>query len=88
MARKKEVMAAGEFKQGCLALLDRVASQGLELVITKRGRAMARLVPVESGSEREQAVLAELRGRARMLVDEESFLEPTASVAGWDLDGR
>jgi prevent-host-death family protein len=37
---------AGEFKVHCLALLDRVAESGVELVVTKRGKPVARLVPV------------------------------------------
>lgn len=46
MGRKKEI-AAGEFKARCLALLDEVAESGEEIVVTKRGRAVARVVPVE-----------------------------------------
>ncbi|HLJ66656.1 MAG TPA: type II toxin-antitoxin system Phd/YefM family antitoxin [Chloroflexota bacterium] len=38
---------AGEFKQRCLALLDRVATTGVPIVVTKRGRPVARVVPVE-----------------------------------------
>jgi prevent-host-death family protein len=35
---------AGEFKSRCLHLLDRVAETGESLTITKRGKAVARLV--------------------------------------------
>ena len=35
---------AGEFKAKCLALLDEVAASGDEIVVTKRGRVVARLV--------------------------------------------
>jgi len=38
---------AGEFKAKCLELMDRVAETGGAIVITKRGRPIARLVPVE-----------------------------------------
>lgn len=47
MGRKREV-PAGEFKAKCLALLDDVAETGQEIIVTKRGRAVARLVPVET----------------------------------------
>lgn len=40
-------IAAGEFKARCLALLDEVAEGGGELVVTKRGRPVARVVPVD-----------------------------------------
>jgi prevent-host-death family protein len=39
-------IAAGEFKAKCLHLLDEVRQSRQEIVITKRGRAVARLVPV------------------------------------------
>ena len=37
---------AGEFKARCLKLLDEVAATGEPLVITKHGRAVAKLVPM------------------------------------------
>ncbi len=40
-------MPAGEFKARCLAVMERVARERVPLVITKRGRAVAKLVPVE-----------------------------------------
>ncbi len=41
---------AGEFKARCLAMMDRVRERGGEYVITKHGKPVARLVPVEDGS--------------------------------------
>jgi prevent-host-death family protein len=46
---------ASTFKAKCLALLDRVAETGEPLVVTKRGRPVARVVPMlsrQSGSLR------------------------------------
>jgi prevent-host-death family protein len=43
----KEIPAA-KFKEQCLALLDRVGPEGL--VITKRGRPVARLLPIQDNS--------------------------------------
>ncbi|MEX0784720.1 MAG: type II toxin-antitoxin system Phd/YefM family antitoxin [Dehalococcoidia bacterium] len=37
---------AGEFKAKCLALLDEVAQTGEELVVTKRGKPVARVAPL------------------------------------------
>jgi prevent-host-death family protein len=37
---------AGEFKAKCLKLMDEVRDQGKEIVITKRGKPVAKLVPV------------------------------------------
>lgn len=43
-----EMMGATEFKQRCLALLDRVGPEGI--LITKHGKPVARLLPVEESS--------------------------------------
>lgn len=40
-------IAAGEFKAKCLEILDRVARDGGAFVVTKRGRPVAKVVPVE-----------------------------------------
>ena len=41
-------IGAGEFKAKCLRLIDEVARRREELIITKRGQPLAKLVPVES----------------------------------------
>ena len=43
---KERTLPVTEFKAKCLHLLDQVARQGDSLVITKRGRPVARVVPV------------------------------------------
>ena len=40
------MIGAGEFKAKCLRLLDEVAQRREELIITKRGRPVAKLVPM------------------------------------------
>ena len=40
-------ISAAEFKAKCLKLLDEVAATGKPLVVTKRGKPVARVVPVE-----------------------------------------
>jgi prevent-host-death family protein len=46
MAERNQVTAA-EFKAKCLRLMDEVAKHRTSLVITKRGKPIARLVPIE-----------------------------------------
>jgi prevent-host-death family protein len=41
-------IAAAEFKAHCLRLMDEVAQQRRSIVITKRGKPVAKLVPVET----------------------------------------
>ena len=84
MDEKQESIPAGEFKQKCLAIIDTVAETHKPVIITKYGRPVARLMPLESEVETEERVLAGLReGDGGMLVDEATFLEPTGELAGW-----
>ncbi|HVV17610.1 MAG TPA: type II toxin-antitoxin system prevent-host-death family antitoxin [Polyangia bacterium] len=80
----KEI-GAGAFKQICLSLLDEVAESKTEVVITKRGRPVARLVPMASDSERERGILAALRGKGKMLVSEAEFLRPSSEEVSWSV---
>jgi prevent-host-death family protein len=47
----ERTISASEFKQRCLALLDRVASSSDTFVVTKRGVPVARLVPLANDDE-------------------------------------
>jgi prevent-host-death family protein len=47
MDKRASTIAAGEFKARCLALLDQVARTGQPLVVTKRGKPVAKLVPID-----------------------------------------
>ena len=39
-------VGAAEFKARCLEMLDRVREEGVEFIVTKRGKPVARVVPV------------------------------------------
>ncbi len=41
-------IAAGEFKQKCLALMDEVAMTGGEIIITKHGSPVCKLIPLSA----------------------------------------
>lgn len=58
---------AGEFKARCLQLMDEVQETGREVVITKRGRPVARLVPVAEAPSR--AVFGCMRGSVTIVGD-------------------
>lgn len=66
---------ASTFKAKCLALLDRVAETGEPLVITKRGRPVARVVPMPSSRS------GSLRGSVSVRGD---IVGPI--LDSWDLD--
>ncbi len=44
---KTKTIPAGQFKARCLAVMDEVAAKRQAVVITKRGKPVAKLVPVE-----------------------------------------
>lgn len=56
---------AGEFKARCLQLLDGVAASGEALTITKRGRPVARVVPLPA----ERELFGALAGTVRVQQD-------------------
>ena len=41
-------VSASYFKAHCLTILDEVAKTGLPLIVTKRGKPLAKLVPLDS----------------------------------------
>jgi len=73
-----ETMSAAEFKAKCLELMDTVASTGASIVVTKRGRPVARLSPVHA---RRGPGLGFMKGRIRILGDIMSPID-----AAWDAD--
>lgn len=74
MNAKKKV-PAGEFKARCLALLDEVAETGESIVVTKRGRPVAQVLPFV-GEESPS-----LRGSVQF---HEDIVEPMGEA--WEVD--
>jgi prevent-host-death family protein len=70
------MVSATEFKARCLALLDEVAQNGRSLVVTKRGRPVARVVPVEPPPS--------LIGSVTFRVNDDKLVAPTGER--WDAD--
>jgi prevent-host-death family protein len=48
MSTQPKSLPAGEFKARCLALLDTVARTRQPLIITKRGKPVAKIVPTDT----------------------------------------
>ena len=66
-------IAAGEFKARCLTLMEDVRSTRQPLVITKRGKAVAKLVPADDDKD---DFIGRLEGVIRIVGDIESPIEP------------
>jgi prevent-host-death family protein len=72
-------ISASRFKAQCLALLDEVAESGETIVITKRGKPVARIAPLEPPRS--------LEGSVTFLVSDEEFIAPID--VEWDaIEGR
>jgi prevent-host-death family protein len=65
---------ATRFKAECLQLLDEVAESGETIVVTKRGKPIARLLPLEPPES--------LEGSVTFLVDDDEFIAPL--YPDWD----
>jgi len=70
---------ATEFKAKCLELMDRVAERGESFVITKRGRPVARLVPVDRRPK--DSIFGWLQGRAEVVGD---IMGPAVAPETWE----
>ena len=61
-------VSASQFRAQCLALLDEVAETGEAVVVAKRGRPVAKVVPLDAPRS--------LIGSVTYLVSDEEFIEP------------
>lgn len=73
-----EYMKAGKFKAQCLKVMDRVKKTGKKIVITKRNKPVAQLVPIE---EKETTLFGAMKGTIHILGD---IVAPIGEV--WDAD--
>jgi prevent-host-death family protein len=68
-----KTMPAGEFKSRCLKVMDQVRTTRQPVVITKRGRPVAKLVPLDT---RGDDIFGCLKGVVEIVGDIESPLAP------------
>lgn len=72
-----KTMAAGKFKVHCLAVTDEVQSKREGVIITKRGKPVAKLVPV--GKEKDE-IYGFLKGRGKILGE---IVSPVLTPEAW-----
>jgi len=68
-----KTMRAGEFKARCLKVMDQVQRTREPLVITKRGRPVAKLIPVDKPGD---DIFGCLKGVVKIVGDIESPVVP------------
>jgi prevent-host-death family protein len=71
---------ATEFKAKCLELMDRVAERRETFVITKRGKPVAKMVPVDRKPK--DSIFGWLRGKAWIKGD---ILSPVVPPEAWEV---
>ena len=72
---------ASRFKSECLAILDQVNDLRVSVVVTKHGRPVARVVPVDPAPTTD-----DLMGSVTLLVAEDEAYYSTD--AAWEAEGR
>jgi prevent-host-death family protein len=69
-------ISAGAFKTHCLSIVEDVRATRHPIIITKRGRPVAKLVPVDAGRD---DFIGRLEGVVKIVGDIESPVEPLES---------
>lgn len=79
MSANQRTIPAGEFKNRCLALMDEVNETGEEIVITKHGKPVSRLVPAK---ERKPQMWGRYKGQIRIVGD---IMSPAVPLEDWEV---
>ena len=64
MLKSMQQISASKFKEQCLSLLDDLSAEGL--VITKRGKPVAKVIPIASGCA---ALIGSMKGKLKIKGD-------------------
>ena len=70
-------MGAGAFKANCLAAMDEVQAKRETVIITKRGRPVAKLVPVDAQTD---DLFDSFRGKVTIVGD---IVSPALTLEEW-----
>jgi prevent-host-death family protein len=76
-----KTMPAGKFKTHCLSVIDEVYDKHEEVIITKHGKPMAKLVPLEEATEKPESLFGAMRGQFEIVGD---IVGPIVDPADWD----
>jgi prevent-host-death family protein len=78
-------MAAGEFKAKCLAVMAEVNSTGQPVLVTKRGKPLARVLPFqEPAKEKPEDIFGCLRGFLASEKGLDDLVDPIIPMEEWD----
>jgi prevent-host-death family protein len=74
-------IAAGKFKANCLALMDEVQKKRQPILITKRGKPVAKLVPAKD--EAKDSIFDSMKGKAKITGD---IISPAFDLDEWEME--
>jgi len=75
---KTKTIPAGQFKARCLAIMDEVQAKRQAVIITKRGKPVAKLVPVTD--EKKDDIFGFLKGKIEITGD---VVSPALTPEEW-----
>jgi len=73
-----KTMPAGKFKTHCLAVIDEVNAKHETVVITKHGKPMAQLIPIQQDDDE---IFDSMKDRIKILGD---IVEPAIPLEEWE----
>ena len=76
---KTKTIPAGVFKARCLAIMDEVQAKRQAVVITKRGKPVAKLIPVE---QEKDDIFGFMKGKGRIEIKGD-IISPATSPEEW-----
>jgi prevent-host-death family protein len=74
-------MAAGKFKATCLAVMDEVQAKREPVLLTKNGKPVAKLVPLELAEQQDPLDAFRFPGKVEILGD---IISPVTELEDWD----
>lgn len=79
--RRDRTVMASRFKAECLAILDQVEQLKISVTVTKHGRPIARVVPLE-----ESDTASPMKGSVRLVAEDDEAYYSTGE--SWDAESR
>jgi len=76
-----KTMAAGKFKAQCLAVMDEVQAKREPVLLTKNGKPVAKLVPLELAEQQDPLDAFRFPGKVEILGD---IISPVTDLEDWD----
>ena len=77
-------VAAGEFKTNCLRIIAEIGRTGQEVIITKRGKPAAKLIPFANPAKKEP-IIGRLEGIGEIVGDPDDLIKPVFPLENWDM---